>query len=231
MTARADSSIAIGGGVGADSVGARRARRDHRPGTCARNLYSKLPEREREPRRAASRRWRTPSDGSRSAKAARSARGRPTPAITPSARRSRSLSAPGHSAVRRALRRLECPTAHSSLPTSHDRSTARAVTPRRCGGTTGAVRFRSSSSGHSAPNAWPLWSAGASTVDDLPDTRAQISSPRSAPATSARTGSGGRIPWPVRSCPSWSWSTAWRPDRPQLAHGSDSAGSPAAASR
>ena len=128
MTARADSSIAIGGGVGADSVGARRARRDHRPGTCARNLYSKLPEREREPRRAASRRWRTPSDGSRSAKAARSARGRPTPAITPSARRSRSLSAPGHSAVRRALRRLECPTAHSSLPASHDRSTARAVT-------------------------------------------------------------------------------------------------------
>jgi len=51
-----------------------------------------------------------------------------TPAITPSARRSRSLSAPGHFAVRRALRRLECPTAHSSLPASHDRSTARAVT-------------------------------------------------------------------------------------------------------
>ena len=51
-----------------------------------------------------------------------------TPAITPSARRSRSLSEPGHSAVRRALRRLECPTAHSSLPASHDRSTARAVT-------------------------------------------------------------------------------------------------------
>ena len=51
-----------------------------------------------------------------------------TPAITPSARCSRSLSAPGHSAVRRAPRRLECPTAHSSLPASHDRSTARAVT-------------------------------------------------------------------------------------------------------
>ena len=67
---------------------------------------------------------------------------------------------------------------------------------------TRGVRIRSSSSGQSAPTAWLLCSPNESTVDDLPDARDQISSPRSAPAPSARTGSGDRHPCPVRSCPS-----------------------------
>ncbi len=78
------------------------------------------------------------------------------------------------------------------------------------------VRYRSSSSGQSAPTAWLLWWPSRSAVDDPPDTRDQISSPRSAPASSARTGSGGPVPWPVRSCPSSSIGAVspgrgWRP--------------------
>jgi hypothetical protein len=48
-----------------------------------------------------------------------------------------------------------------------------------------------------APAAWPLWWPSRSAVDDPPHARDQIASPRSAPAPSARTGSGGRVPSPV----------------------------------
>lgn len=75
-------------------------------------------------------------------------------------------------------------TSRRTRRSSHARSRHR-VTP--------TVRIRSSSSGQSAPTAWLLCSPNGSTVDDLPDARDQISSPRSAPAPSARTGSGDRL--------------------------------------
>ncbi len=54
----------------------------------------------------------------------------------------------------------------------------------------------------SGPTAWVLrWPSG-SAVDDRPDTRDQIASLRSAPPPSARTENDGRVPWPVRTCPS-----------------------------
>jgi hypothetical protein len=60
-----------------------------------------------------------------------------------------------------------------------------------------------------APPAWLLCSSNGRTVDDLADASDQVSSPRSAPAPSARTGSGDRLPLPVRSCPSSS-KALWR---------------------
>ena len=56
------------------------------------------------------------------------------------------------------------------------------------------LRFRSSSSGQSAPNEWLAWSPNRSAVEDLPDMRDQISNQRSGPAPSAPTGSGGPPP-------------------------------------
>ncbi|MGZ4239039.1 MAG: DUF1326 domain-containing protein [Solirubrobacteraceae bacterium] len=64
------------------------------------------------------------------------------------------------------------------------------------------VRYWSSSSEQSAPTAWLVWWPSSSAVDDPPDTRDRIANPRSGPAPSSRTGSGGRVSWPGRSCPS-----------------------------
>jgi hypothetical protein len=78
------------------------------------------------------------------------------------------------------------------------------------------VRCRSSSSGQSASTAWLLWRPSSSTVDDPPDTRDEISSPRAATAPSARTGRGGRIRSPVRSSPSSSRQRRDQPREPLL---------------
>jgi hypothetical protein len=102
---------------------------------------------------------------------------------------------------------MGCPPPPRSLtPRPRPRSDERGHATRGCGAAE-IVRYRSSWTGQSAPTAWLVWWPSRSAVDDPPDTRDQISSPRAAPAPSARTGIGGGVPWTVRGCPSSSNST------------------------
>jgi len=83
----------------------------------------------------------------------------------------------------------------------HDSFELRAAMPEQGHRAAAFVRYRSSSSGRSARThgsfEWPSRSA----VDDPPDTRGQIAS-RGRLLLRRLEPKGGRIPWPVRSCPS-----------------------------
>jgi hypothetical protein len=127
-----------------------------------------------------------------------------TPAITPSARRSRSLPAPGHCAVRRALRRLECPK----------RAFVAAGVARPLDGESShelAVEFAAQVVRIRSPREWGVISHGMAALIAEQGRRRRrggwlrwTPSPRSALAPPARCGSGELGAQPVRS---FRWSS------------------------